>query len=118
LEAATETANHFQIICGLLERDGKSCDGIASDPSAGNYGELSSCDAETKLSYLYSLYAGTKRDRCDFGGTAEWVNGNVIGSSDQCKLYRDAFASSSRTDISVWYIVTVLFGSIVPLLIQ
>lgn len=59
--------------CTLLASNGGSCDAIGQNGTTGVYGEISSCDGPTKLTWLFSqFYLATNNNAqsCSFAGNA------------------------------------------------
>jgi len=85
--------------CSLLGSAGGSCSTIAANGTTGQYGEVSSCDPSTKLSFVMSEYfEANKRNpqACSFGGNGT-VNAKASSSSNASLVASSCLASATGT---------------------
>jgi len=85
--------------CSLLGSAGGSCSAIAANGTTGQYGEVSSCDPSTLLSFVMSEYfEANKRNpqACSFGGNGT-VNSKASSSSNASLVASSCLASATGT---------------------
>lgn len=77
--------------CSLLGQNQLSCADINANGSSGMYGNASSCDPETKLSYVFSIWYQNQKQSpaaCDFAGNGTVNTGGSgtfpSGSASKC----------------------------------
>ncbi|KAI0063185.1 glycoside hydrolase family 72 protein [Artomyces pyxidatus] len=93
----------FGTACSLLGAKGDTCNDIAADGSAGQYGLVSACDPSTKLSYVMSEYfEANNRDpqACSFAGNGT-VNPAAVSSVSASQVASSCLSTATGTFVPV-----------------
>ncbi|CAG7846799.1 1,3-beta-glucanosyltransferase gel4; AltName: Full=Glucan elongating glucanosyltransferase 4; Flags: Precursor [Serendipita indica DSM 11827] len=99
-----QTTNHaalfeelFQSACTYLGTSGGSCTPIGQNGTTGTYGQISSCDGATKLTWIFSQYylaTNNNAQSCSFAGNATVNSASPTSSSEVNAAVSSCFAAT------------------------